>query len=142
MAERHLLESYSVVRRELGLVFACELRGCGLGRQQAQILLRLLESPCSMTELSFYTQADPASTTRTVSALEKTGLVKRATDPGDARKNIMQLTAKGRSRGDVALKIREKIEATLEEILAKGERKDLSRLLEKVATGLSKIRTK
>lgn len=140
MRELNLLENYLVLRRELGLIFACELKSSGLGRQQAQILFCLLESPRSMSELSIYTQADPAATTRTVSGLEKSGLVKRTADNRDGRRSIIQLTPKGKAQADIAHKIRKRIDSMLKAVLDKSEYGDLSRLLDKVAAGLKQKR--
>lgn len=142
MSNFALLDAYSVLRRELSLIFAGELKDSSLGPQQVVILFRLLESPCTMSQLAAYTQADPAATSRTVSGLEKAGLVKRTADPSDARKSVIQLTSKGRAQGDTVLEIRKKIAAELNETLSSEEREQMQKLLSKVTSRLQEKRKK
>lgn len=143
MSNFELLEAYSVLRRELSLIFAGELRDSVLGPQQMSILYRLLKSPCSMSELAAHTQSDPAATSRTVAALEKAGFIRRATDPEDARKSIIHLTKKGQAQGERAEIIRQKIGAMLNAALdSDEERKTLHRLLSKITARLQEKRTK
>jgi DNA-binding MarR family transcriptional regulator len=131
-----MLRSYSGLRRELSLISALELKNCDFGHQQMSILYRLTESACSMSELSTYTQSDPAATSRTVSGLESSQLIKRHSDPADARKTIIRLTAKGREQAGLALKLKNKIGVMLAETLSPTERKEFCRLLDKVTAGL------
>jgi DNA-binding MarR family transcriptional regulator len=140
MSTYPILDSFSFLRREISLIFAGELKAAALGHQQALILYRLTESPCTMSELAAHTQSDPAATTRTVAALEKTGLVKRSSDPKDARKTIVQVAAKGRAQAERAFKARNRIGDLINETLSAEERADFCRLLEKVAEGLQSNR--
>lgn len=88
-------------------------------------------------ELANIIGADKAACTRALSRLEKVGLVERRADQQDRRATRVFLTSKGRE-------LRPRLEAALENsissftrLLEKDERRQLSRLLTKMATPLA-----
>lgn len=68
----------------------------GLGRGQPRLLVKLSQlGPCSQNRLSQEMEADPASVSRMVDLLCKSGFLSRSEDEADRRTNIISLTAKG-----------------------------------------------
>lgn len=112
------------------------LRSSDLGHKQMLILYRLIQSPTSMSELASYCQSDPAATTRTVAALERAGLVKRASDDRDSRKSIIELTKKGRGNAAKAEDYRKVVGAMVNKTLTPEEQAMFIRLTNKVVKGL------
>ncbi|WP_449386165.1 MarR family winged helix-turn-helix transcriptional regulator [Cellulomonas soli] len=55
------------------------------------------DGPLTTSELATAQRVRPQSMARTVRALEDEGLIERTTDPTDARKSPLRLTASGRS---------------------------------------------
>jgi DNA-binding MarR family transcriptional regulator len=137
MATFPLLEAYAKLRREVSLLGASALKESEMGQKQMQLLYRLSQSPCAMSELADFAQSDKASTTRTVESLVKDGLARRLDDRDDRRRCVIQLTAKGEKRAGKALNVREYIGERLNDTLNAGEREMLTQLLIKVAAGLS-----
>jgi DNA-binding MarR family transcriptional regulator len=135
-----VLEAYSKLRRELTRIGAAKLKPVGLGLKQMVILYRLIESPRTMTELTDYAQSDKASTTRTVEALARAGLVRRRDHGDDRRKRVIQLTAKGQQKAKRAEEVRNSIGECLDETLTAQERKTLTELLGKVVASLAQKR--
>jgi DNA-binding MarR family transcriptional regulator len=131
-----ILDAYSSLRRELSLILAPLLRSSDLGHKQMLILYRLIQSPTSMSELASYCQSDPAATTRTVAALERAGLVKRASDDRDSRKSIIELTKKGRGNAAKAEDYRKVVGAMVNKTLTPEEQAMFIRLTNKVVKGL------
>jgi len=131
-----LLEAYAKLRREVSLIGAVLLKESDMGQKQMQILYRLTQSACTMSELADFAQSDKASTTRTVDSLAGDGLVRRLEDKGDRRKCVIELTAKGEKRAQKALEVREFIGEKLNKTLTATERETLTDLLGKVAAGL------
>ena len=131
-----LLESYVKLRREITLIGSMLLKAANMGQTQMQILFRLSQSACSMSELADFSQSDKASTTRTVEALATDGLVRRLEDKDDRRKCVIELTAKGVKRAEKALEVRQFIAEKLNKTLTSSERDQLTELLGKVAAGL------
>lgn len=136
MSSFEILDAHTILRRELSLSWAAELRDFSFGAKQMGILFRLAQSNCSMRELSEFSQSDPAATSRTVASLEKAGLVIRKGDAKDSRKSIIELTAKGRKPAILALKIRDIIGKQVNASLSLNEQKELANLLRKAAAGI------
>ena len=136
-ATLQILDAFSALRREIGLILAGELKSAGMGYNQMLITYHLTRSPLPMNELSSLSNSDPASTTRTVSALVKAGIVKRTSDSKDSRRSIIELTKKGQVRAVEALKIRKKIGKMLGSTLSPDEEKNFVQLLKKVKSQLS-----
>jgi DNA-binding MarR family transcriptional regulator len=132
-----LLEAYAKLRREVSLIGSAQLKASEMGQKQMQILYRLSQAPCTMSELAEFAQSDKASTTRTVELLVADGLVRRLDDKNDRRKCVVQLTPKGEKRATKAHEVRDYIGERLNGTLSMSERGQLTELLNKVAAGLS-----
>ena len=74
------------------------IAGLGLGPAQLFVLSRLAEREAtSIRELADRTMTDPSSVSVVLSKLVSLGLVKKSVDPGDARRHVLSLSAKGRA---------------------------------------------
>lgn len=140
MSTNEILDAYAMLRKELGLIRAAELKSCDFGPTQMLILFQLSRFPATMGELAEYALIDKAAMTRAIASLEKSGLVKRFTHDTDMRITMIELTAKGKNRAVEAAKIRENIGNIVNSTLNNEERKELARLLTKSATALHKKR--
>jgi DNA-binding MarR family transcriptional regulator len=70
----------------------------GFSLSQAAVLGRLdREGPCSIGELAVAERVRPQSMAQTVGGLQASGLLTRDTDPSDARRALLALTAEGRA---------------------------------------------
>ncbi|MGZ3726063.1 MAG: MarR family winged helix-turn-helix transcriptional regulator [Pseudobdellovibrio sp.] len=92
----------------------------------------------TMGDLIEQTFSDKASVTRTVSSLEKMGLVKRKTDDVDRRVSIIELTARGKLQAEKTHKIKSDIEDQLDTCLSVAETKQLCALTDKIIENLNK----
>lgn len=135
-----ILDSYAALRREIGLLRAVELKSSELSYKQLRILYRLTLSKATMSELADYTQADKASTTRTIETMERAGWIKRLSDSNDRRKVYIDLTPKGKTKAAKVKNLREDIGRRVHSTLSAAEQKELAKLLSKVVSGLQKKR--
>ena len=135
MSTNEVLESYLLLRRTVALIRAAETKNLSFGHNQISFLYRLSLSSATMGELSEYSSSDKASTSRTISALEKEGLVKRVSDPKDRRVIRIELTAKGRVQAKQAHLIRSHIGQKLDQFLSAPERKQFHNLIQKIVEG-------
>ena len=68
----------------------------GLGIGQPKLLSYLAsKSPCRQKELAEYFEIDPAAVCRMLDAMEKGGFIRRQTDEGNRRADLVELTEKG-----------------------------------------------
>ena len=134
-----LLEAFSALRRELGLILASELKILGLGYNQMLTIYFLCKSALPMNELSALSYSDPASTSRTVAALEKIGLVKKASDPADFRRSIVELTKKGETIASEVQRTRRKLGKRFGASLSQEEKKNCLFLLKKIKVELTEL---
>ena len=89
-------------------------RGHGLTMAQARILFTLDGSgPITQKELAQRTEVEPPTIGRTIGILERQGLVRRASNPGDRRQRVVQLRAAGRRQIDQLITFFEETEAWL-----------------------------
>lgn len=80
------------------------LAACGLGTGEHPFLLALADRPgMTQEDLCRQLQVDRAHTARTLARLEVRGLLTRAGDPADSRKNRVTLTEAGRGQVPVIL---------------------------------------
>jgi DNA-binding MarR family transcriptional regulator len=103
-AARDLKVMVSRLRRQLKEVSATE----DLSASQASVLARLaLIGPSSTSELAGAERIRPQSMAPILKVLEGRGLIERAPDPNDGRRQIISLTASGRDRGQGAQAMRD-----------------------------------
>lgn len=139
MSTFEVLESYVSLRRRIALLRASSTKDLELGHNQVSILYRLLLSTATMGELADYTATDKASVSRTVTSLEKEGLIKRRSDSVDRRVVYIELTAKGKTKALAAQKIRIAIGKKIEFALTSSEKKQFSNLAQKIITHLDSL---
>lgn len=82
---------------KLSLIFYKEaLKPTGLSLQEWRTLVNLARTGnCHLRKLARVSGIDPAHTSRSLTLLEKKGLVKSFTDTNDARRKVLQLTEQG-----------------------------------------------
>jgi DNA-binding MarR family transcriptional regulator len=103
-AARDLRVMFSRLRRRLRSVAT----GGGLTPSQTAVLIRLWKDGSSSTSaLAAAEQVRPQSMATIVAALDQHGLIKRAADPDDGRRQIISLTAAGRRRAESDRQVRE-----------------------------------
>lgn len=137
MPTNSVMDMFSSLRRELHLIMGQELKNSEFGHKQMSILYHLGgRGELSMGELALLTLSDKATVTRAVDALEKCGLVKRASDAKDSRKTVLKLTAKGKTHAGRAQKLRDVLAQKMDACLSPNEQKQLTDLLAKVVNGL------
>ncbi|MGZ3805871.1 MAG: MarR family winged helix-turn-helix transcriptional regulator [Pseudobdellovibrionaceae bacterium] len=135
-----VLDAYSLLRRELGLAGAAELKSNDLGPKQLMILYRLSLSGATMGELAEHTMSDKASTSRTVASMGAAGWISQKEKEGDRRVTLVELTSKGRLKAEKAIEIRKTLAKSLNNSLTSQERKQFAALLTKAALGLRESR--
>ncbi|MDY0882796.1 MarR family winged helix-turn-helix transcriptional regulator [Dongia soli] len=117
-------------------IFADCMAELSLTPQQFSALVKIQdEVAVSQNRLGRLTAMDPATILGVVQRLIQRGLVNRSPDPVDPRSTRLTLTEKGQELVASALPMaREATDRTLAH-LSSAERKDLQRLLSKLATG-------
>jgi DNA-binding MarR family transcriptional regulator len=108
----------------------------GIHHRQYSLLVALEDrGPQSQAELSEGSRLDRSDIVRWVDELEDAGLVSRAKDPDDRRRNVVSLTAGGKRR----LARLHRVVATAQDAalapLTKAERAQLTALLDKLIAG-------
>jgi MarR family transcriptional regulator, lower aerobic nicotinate degradation pathway regulator len=129
------LPSWLVARTALhaSRVVTERLAAAGVKRKHFSVLVTLDEGgPASQAALGRRLALDRSDLHAIVADLERDGLIDRRRDPGDARRNLVRLTPKGRA----ALKrLDARVQAAQDDLLAPlsaAERRELTRLLTRV----------
>jgi DNA-binding MarR family transcriptional regulator len=107
----------------------------GVGRQHFAILTSLAEQgPASQATLGRRLWIDRSDLHALITELERDGLIARVRDPEDRRRNIVTLTAAGKSRLRRLDKRVDAAQTALLEPLSAAERRELVRLLDRVVS--------
>lgn len=75
---------------------------------------------------------EPTSLTRTLSQMEEKGLILRKKDKSDARKVMIQLTAKGKVKRDISRKAVKAFNETIEKNIGQAKLKVFNEVIEKI----------
>lgn len=107
----------------------------GLGFSELRLLRTLAAAPeqrLRPTDLASELEITASGVTRAILPLEKRGIVKRESDPRDARASRVSLTAAGRALADQASVTAAETTAKLTRRLSVGQIKQLERLLTEI----------
>jgi DNA-binding MarR family transcriptional regulator len=90
-------ETLSRLTHEIKYLMRSQARG-EMTVSQLQILARLYQDPCTITDLASHQGVSPPAMSKMVDVLEKKLWVERVTDPKDRRHVGVQLTAEGKKQ--------------------------------------------
>jgi DNA-binding MarR family transcriptional regulator len=100
-AVRDFRRGLRALEREVELSLASQTECCGVTSAQCHILLELeARGASSVGELADALELDPSTMSRTADSLVRAGLVSRADDPANRRRQILDLSPEGRKRAD------------------------------------------
>lgn len=99
-------------------------------------------APLTATEVGLRIVMDKVAVSRAVAGLMKRGLVERATDREDRRREPLRLTAKGRTMHDRIVPLALKYEADLYEALSPEERSALNGLCDRLFSHAKLLRNR
>jgi DNA-binding MarR family transcriptional regulator len=99
---REFRRSLRALEREVELSLASQTECCGVTSAQCHILLELeARGSSSVGELADALELDPSTMSRTADSLVRSGLVSRADDPDNRRRQILGLSPEGKEKADV-----------------------------------------
>jgi MarR family transcriptional regulator, lower aerobic nicotinate degradation pathway regulator len=117
-------------------VLAARLGGAGARGYHIRVLAALAEfGPASQAALGRHADMDRSDVTATVGELAAAGLVERAADAGDRRRNVITITAAGLARLRELDAILTAVQDEVLEPLSADERSVLTGLLTRVLEG-------
>lgn len=99
-------------------------------------------APLTATEVGLRIVMDKVAVSRAVAGLMKRGLVERATDRDDRRREPLRLTAKGRTMHDQIVPLALKYEADLYTALSPDERRALNGLCDRLFSHAKLLRNR
>jgi DNA-binding MarR family transcriptional regulator len=98
---REFRRSLRALEREVELSLASQTECCGVTSAQCHIILELeARGSSSVGELAEALELDPSTMSRTADSLVRAGLATRADDPGNRRRQILDLSPEGRKKAD------------------------------------------
>jgi DNA-binding MarR family transcriptional regulator len=100
-AVRSFRRTLRALEREVELSLASQTECCGVTSAQCHILLEVeSRGSASIGELAEALELDPSTLSRTADSLVRAGLVSRADDPANRRRQILALLPPGREKVD------------------------------------------
>ncbi len=113
-----------------------EQHGTGLRKYHYRLLAALAESgPCSQAQLGRGTHVDRSDVVATLDELERRGLVKRAPDPDDRRRNVVSITGTGSKQLEALDTVLASVQVEVLAPLAADDRERLIGLLRQMVDG-------
>jgi DNA-binding MarR family transcriptional regulator len=98
---REFRRSLRALEREVELSFASQTECCGVTSAQCHLLLELeARESASIGELAEALELDPSTMSRTADSLVRAGLVSRADDPANRRRQMLDLSPAGKKKVD------------------------------------------
>jgi DNA-binding MarR family transcriptional regulator len=98
---RDFRRSLRTLEREVELSLASQTECCGVTSAQCHLLLELeARGSSSIGELAEALELDPSTMSRTADSLVRAGLVLRADDPANRRRQMLDLSAAGKKKTD------------------------------------------
>jgi DNA-binding MarR family transcriptional regulator len=109
----------------------------GLDVHELRVLRLIDDQPgVTFTSLARQTKFERSATSRILSRLIKSGLVRRKIDDNDARQFLLHVTQKGRALRERADPLSLELEALIMSTLTAAERQDFRRILDKLSRWL------
>jgi DNA-binding MarR family transcriptional regulator len=98
---RDFRRSLRALEREVELSLASQTECCGVTSAQCHLLLELeARGGSSVGELAEALELDPSTMSRTADSLVRSGLVSRAFDPSNRRRQLLGLSRLGKEKAD------------------------------------------
>lgn len=99
----------------------------GVGAGQPKLLVYLTNhGPCHQRELADYYDVDPANVSRMIDSLEKGGFVLRRPNGENRRRDLLEVTDKGRQAGNYWLECCGQVERLMLKGFSRQEREQLA----------------
>lgn len=138
---RDFRRSLRALEREVELSLVSQTECCGVTSAQCHILLELeARGSASVGELAEALELDPSTLSRSADSLVRAGLVSRAEDQANRRRQILALAAAGREKVD---SINVACDRYYDEVLAgveRGARRGLAEAVAFLATAIRATR--
>jgi MarR family transcriptional regulator, lower aerobic nicotinate degradation pathway regulator len=124
--------NYTRSRALLNDTFA--IRGGGLRSYHYRLLAALEEwGPVSQADLARSTSVDRSDVVTVLNELEQRGLIERAVDPRNRRRNIVSITRTGSTQLQLLDQVIDEVQERVLAPLSQNERRQLTKLLRKLA---------
>jgi DNA-binding MarR family transcriptional regulator len=108
--------------------------GTGLRSYHYRLLAALEEwGPVSQADLARSTSVDRSDVVAVLNELEQRGLIERAVDPSNRRRNIVSITRAGSTQLQLLDRVIDEVQERVLAPLSENERRQLTRLLRKLA---------
>jgi DNA-binding MarR family transcriptional regulator len=110
------------------------IRGGGLRSYHYRLLAALEEwGPVSQADLARSTSVDRSDVVTVLNELEQRGLIERAVDPRNRRRNIVSITRTGSTQLQLLDQVIDEVQERVLAPLSQNERRQLTKLLRKLA---------
>jgi MarR family transcriptional regulator, lower aerobic nicotinate degradation pathway regulator len=110
------------------------IRGGGLRSYHYRLLAALEEwGPVSQADLARSTSVDRSDVVTVLNELEQRGLIERAVDPRNRRRNIVSITRTGSTQLQLLDQVIDEVQERVLAPLSQNERRQLTKLLGKLA---------